>query len=99
MMRDKEGANLAFSTAMTRHPRLQDGWLSWGSFCDKQHEAARALDNGGIRPQPYLENAVACYLQVGGVSDAPPPPPPACPGGGGGGGIGGNACLHTECSS
>ncbi|KAK9855808.1 hypothetical protein WJX84_006870 [Apatococcus fuscideae] len=64
MMRDKEGANLAFSTAMTRHPRLQDGWLSWGSFCDKQHEAARALDNGGIRPQPYLENAVACYLQA-----------------------------------
>lgn len=33
---DNDAANKAFATSLALWPQLAEGWLSWGTFCDKQ---------------------------------------------------------------
>ena len=35
-MEDNDAANKAFATSLALWPQLAEGWLSWGTFCDKQ---------------------------------------------------------------
>ena len=33
---ERDAANKAFATSLALWPQLAEGWLSWGTFCDKQ---------------------------------------------------------------
>jgi len=33
---DNDAANKAFATSLALWPQLAEGWLSWGTFCDKR---------------------------------------------------------------
>lgn len=55
-LEDYEEAHNSFSTAIMLCTALPDGWLSWGSLCDK-----RARAPGGTA---WLDHTVTAYLQV-----------------------------------
>jgi hypothetical protein len=49
-------ANNSFSTALTLHRQLPEGWLSWGTFNDAMYSSSG--------DKAYLESTAACYLQA-----------------------------------
>ncbi|KAL6498032.1 hypothetical protein OROGR_028429 [Orobanche gracilis] len=52
---DCEGANLAYSNAITLFKNLPKGWISWGSYCDMAYRETHE--------EVWLEYAVSCFLQ------------------------------------
>ncbi|XP_057469291.1 transcription-associated protein 1-like [Actinidia eriantha] len=54
-MNDCEGANLAYSNAITLFKNLPKGWISWGNYCDMAYKETHE--------EIWLEYAVSCFLQ------------------------------------
>ncbi|XP_011099839.1 transcription-associated protein 1 isoform X3 [Sesamum indicum] len=52
---DCEGANLAYSNAITLFKNLPKGWISWGNYCDMAYRETHE--------EVWLEYAVSCFLQ------------------------------------
>ncbi|XP_031107078.1 transformation/transcription domain-associated protein-like [Ipomoea triloba] len=52
---DCEGANLAYSNAITLFKNLPKGWISWGNYCDMAYK--------DCHEEIWLEYAVSCFLQ------------------------------------
>ncbi|KAK4416821.1 Transformation/transcription domain-associated protein [Sesamum alatum] len=52
---DCEGANLAYSNAITLFKNLPKGWISWGNYCDMAYRETHE--------DVWLEYAVSCFLQ------------------------------------
>ena len=42
---DNDAANKAFATSLALWPQLAEGWLSWGTFCDKQVSPSRSASS------------------------------------------------------
>jgi len=57
-LNEHPAANNAFSTALTLHHQLPEGWLSWAEFNDSMYTSTAGVDKS------YLEPAAACYLQA-----------------------------------
>ncbi|KAL7102214.1 hypothetical protein ACP275_08G105000 [Erythranthe tilingii] len=51
---DCEGANLAYSNAITLFKNLPKGWISWGNYCDMAYKETHE--------EVWLEYAVSCFL-------------------------------------
>ncbi|XAR57979.1 Non-specific serine/threonine protein kinase [Bertholletia excelsa] len=54
-MNDCEGANLAYSNAISLFKNLPKGWISWGDYCDMAYRETHE--------EIWLEYAVSCFLQ------------------------------------
>ncbi|CAL5373324.1 unnamed protein product [Camellia sinensis] len=54
-MNDCEGANLAYSNAISLFKNLPKGWISWGNYCDMAYKETH--------DEIWLEYAVSCFLQ------------------------------------
>ncbi|KAM6591803.1 hypothetical protein CsatA_014408 [Cannabis sativa] len=54
-LNDSEGANLAYSNAITLFKNLPKGWISWGNYCDMAYKETHE--------EIWLEYAVSCFLQ------------------------------------
>ncbi|GAV88596.1 PI3_PI4_kinase domain-containing protein/FAT domain-containing protein [Cephalotus follicularis] len=54
-LNDSEGANLAYSNAITLCKNLPKGWISWGDYCDMAYKETH--------DEIWLEYAVNCFLQ------------------------------------
>ncbi|KAA8531972.1 hypothetical protein F0562_006886 [Nyssa sinensis] len=54
-LNDCEGANLAYSNAITLFKNLPKGWISWGNYCDMAYKETNE--------EIWLEYAVGCFLQ------------------------------------
>ncbi|CAN0918697.1 Transcription-associated protein 1 [Linum grandiflorum] len=54
-LNDSEGANLAYSNAITLFKNLPKGWISWGNYCDLAYKETH--------DEIWLEYAVSCFLQ------------------------------------
>ncbi|XP_010548285.1 PREDICTED: transformation/transcription domain-associated protein-like isoform X2 [Tarenaya hassleriana] len=54
-LNDTEGANIAYSNAITLFKNLPKGWISWGSYCDMAYQETQ--------DEIWLEYAVSCFLQ------------------------------------
>ncbi|CAI9763537.1 unnamed protein product [Fraxinus pennsylvanica] len=54
-LNDGEGANVAYSNAITLFKNLPKGWISWGNYCDMAYRETRE--------EIWLEYAVSCFLQ------------------------------------
>ncbi|KAK6237341.1 hypothetical protein QUC31_002810 [Theobroma cacao] len=54
-LNDSEGANLAYSNAITLFKNLPKGWISWGNYCDMAYKDSH--------DEIWLEYAVSCFLQ------------------------------------
>ncbi|KAL2497632.1 Phosphatidylinositol 3- and 4-kinase family protein with FAT domain [Abeliophyllum distichum] len=52
---DSEGANLAYSNAISLFKNLPKGWISWGNYCDMAYRETHE--------EIWLEYAVSCFLQ------------------------------------
>ncbi|KAG9129909.1 hypothetical protein Leryth_007000 [Lithospermum erythrorhizon] len=52
---DCEGANLAYSNAVSLFKNLPKGWISWGNYCDMAYR--------DTHEEMWLEYAVSCFLQ------------------------------------
>ncbi|EPS72877.1 hypothetical protein M569_01879, partial [Genlisea aurea] len=52
---DCEGANIAYSNAITLFKNLPKGWISWGNYCDMAYRETNE--------EVWLEYAVSCFLQ------------------------------------
>ncbi|KAI3451444.1 hypothetical protein Pfo_008109 [Paulownia fortunei] len=52
---DCEGANVAYSRAITLFKNLPKGWISWGNYCDMAYRETHE--------EVWLEYAVSCFLQ------------------------------------
>lgn len=52
---DCEGANVAYSHAITLFKNLPKGWISWGNYCDMAYRETHE--------EIWLEYAVSCFLQ------------------------------------
>ncbi|KDP46748.1 hypothetical protein JCGZ_06536 [Jatropha curcas] len=52
---DSEGANLAYSNAISLFKNLPKGWISWGNYCDMAYKETHE--------EIWLEYAVSCFLQ------------------------------------
>lgn len=52
---DCEGANLAYSNAISLFKNLPKGWISWGNYCDMAYKETN--------DEMWLEYAVSCFLQ------------------------------------
>ncbi|CAA2966750.1 transformation transcription domain-associated -like isoform X2 [Olea europaea subsp. europaea] len=52
---DGEGANLAYSNAISLFKNLPKGWISWGNYCDMAYRETHE--------EIWLEYAVSCFLQ------------------------------------
>lgn len=55
-LNDSEGANLAYSNAITLFKNLPKGWISWGNYCDMAYKETHE--------EMWLEYAVSCFLQA-----------------------------------
>ncbi|KAJ4844568.1 hypothetical protein Tsubulata_023584 [Turnera subulata] len=54
-LNDSEGANLAYSNAISLFKNLPKGWISWGNYCDMAYKETH--------DEIWLEYAVSCFLQ------------------------------------
>ncbi|CAI9110926.1 OLC1v1011036C1 [Oldenlandia corymbosa var. corymbosa] len=54
-LNDCEGANLAYSHAISLFKNLPKGWISWGNYCDMAYKETHE--------EMWLEYAVSCFLQ------------------------------------
>ncbi|XWS45545.1 hypothetical protein CRYUN_Cryun15aG0145700 [Craigia yunnanensis] len=54
-LNDPEGANLAYSNAISLFKNLPKGWISWGNYCDLAYKDSH--------DEIWLEYAVCCFLQ------------------------------------
>lgn len=54
-LNDSEGANIAYSNAITLFKNLPKGWISWGNYCDMAYKETH--------DEIWLEYAVSCFLQ------------------------------------
>ncbi|GMI76972.1 hypothetical protein like AT2G17930 [Hibiscus trionum] len=54
-LNDSEGANLAYSNAISLFKNLPKGWISWGNYCDMAYKDSH--------DEIWLEYAVSCFLQ------------------------------------
>ncbi|XWS33857.1 hypothetical protein CRYUN_Cryun22dG0119000 [Craigia yunnanensis] len=54
-LNDSEGANLAYSSAISLFKNLPKGWISWGNYCDMAYKDSH--------DEIWLEYAVSCFLQ------------------------------------
>ncbi|XP_022741614.1 transformation/transcription domain-associated protein-like isoform X2 [Durio zibethinus] len=54
-LNDSEGANLAYSNAISLFKDLPKGWISWGNYCDMAYKDSH--------DEIWLEYAVSCFLQ------------------------------------
>ncbi|XP_010526797.1 PREDICTED: transformation/transcription domain-associated protein-like [Tarenaya hassleriana] len=54
-LNDTEGANIAYSNAITLFKNLPKGWISWGNYCDMAYQETQ--------DEIWLEYAVSCFLQ------------------------------------
>ncbi|XP_024004594.1 transformation/transcription domain-associated protein isoform X2 [Eutrema salsugineum] len=54
-LNDTEGANIAYSNAITLFKNLPKGWISWGNYCDMAYQETE--------DEIWLEYAVSCFLQ------------------------------------
>ncbi|KAJ7953120.1 Transformation/transcription domain-associated protein [Quillaja saponaria] len=54
-LNDSEGANLAYSSAISLFKNLPKGWISWGNYCDMAYKETHE--------EIWLEYAVSCFLQ------------------------------------
>ncbi|XP_059293060.1 uncharacterized protein LOC132046449 isoform X1 [Lycium ferocissimum] len=54
-LNDCEGANLAYSNAISLFKNLPKGWVSWGNYCDMAYKETHE--------EIWLEYAVSCFLQ------------------------------------
>ncbi|TYI41023.1 hypothetical protein ES332_A02G205400v1 [Gossypium tomentosum] len=54
-LNDSEGANLAYSNAISLFKNLPKGWISWGNYCDMAYKDGH--------DEIWLEYAVSCFLQ------------------------------------
>ncbi|XVF59767.1 hypothetical protein PTKIN_Ptkin07bG0302500 [Pterospermum kingtungense] len=54
-LNDSEGANLAYSNALSLFKTLPKGWISWGNYCDMAYKDSH--------DEIWLEYAVSCFLQ------------------------------------
>ncbi|KAE8010614.1 hypothetical protein FH972_006971 [Carpinus fangiana] len=52
---DSEGANVAYSNAISLFKNLPKGWISWGNYCDMVYKETN--------DEIWLEYAVSCFLQ------------------------------------
>ncbi|KAJ4714223.1 transformation/transcription domain-associated protein-like [Melia azedarach] len=52
---DPEGANVAYSNAISLFKNLPKGWISWGNYCDMVYKETQ--------DELWLEYAVNCFLQ------------------------------------
>lgn len=55
-LNDSEGANLAYSNAITLFKNLPKGWISWGNYCDMAFK--------DTQDEIWLEYTVSCFLQA-----------------------------------
>ncbi|KAK9039755.1 hypothetical protein V6N11_014947 [Hibiscus sabdariffa] len=54
-LNDSEGANLAYSNAISLFKNLPKGWISWGNYCEMAYKDSH--------DEIWLEYAVSCFLQ------------------------------------
>ncbi|CAI0392859.1 unnamed protein product [Linum tenue] len=54
-LNDAEGANLAYSNAITLFKNLPKGWISWGNYSEMAYKETH--------DEIWLEYAVSCFLQ------------------------------------
>ncbi|XP_010436242.1 PREDICTED: probable transcription-associated protein 1, partial [Camelina sativa] len=54
-LNDTEGANIAYSNAITLFKNLPKGWISWGNYCEMAYQETQE--------EIWLEYAVSCFLQ------------------------------------
>ncbi|KAK4773935.1 hypothetical protein SAY87_028954 [Trapa incisa] len=54
-LNDSEGANLAYSNALSLFKNFPKGWISWGNYCDMAYKETH--------DEIWLEYAVSCFLQ------------------------------------
>ncbi|KAF7809661.1 transformation/transcription domain-associated protein-like [Senna tora] len=54
-LNDSDGANLAYSNAISLFKNLPKGWISWGNYCDMAYRETHE--------EIWLEYAVSCFLQ------------------------------------
>lgn len=54
-LNDCEGANLAYSNAISLFKNLPKGWISWGNYCDMAYKETHE--------EMWLEYAASCFLQ------------------------------------
>ncbi|KAG5241552.1 FAT domain-containing family protein [Salix suchowensis] len=54
-LNDSEGANLAYSNAISLYKNLSKGWISWGNYCDVAYT--------DTQDEIWLEYAVSCFLE------------------------------------
>ncbi|KAF5735955.1 Phosphatidylinositol 3- and 4-kinase family protein with FAT domain isoform 1 [Tripterygium wilfordii] len=54
-LNDSEGANVAYSNAITLFKNLPKAWISWGNYCDMAYKETH--------DEIWLEYAVCCFLQ------------------------------------
>ncbi|KAI4314757.1 hypothetical protein L6164_027634 [Bauhinia variegata] len=54
-LNDSDGANLAYSNAISLFKNLPKGWISWGNYCDLAYK--------GTHEEFWLEYAVCCFMQ------------------------------------
>ncbi|XP_049383285.1 uncharacterized protein LOC125847672 isoform X2 [Solanum stenotomum] len=54
-LNDCEGANLAYSNAISLFKNLPKGWISWGNYCDMAYKETHE--------EIWLEYSVSCFLQ------------------------------------
>ncbi|XP_022879771.1 transcription-associated protein 1-like isoform X2 [Olea europaea var. sylvestris] len=54
-LNDCEGANIAYSNAISLFKNLPKGWISWGNYCDMAYRETHE--------EIWLEYAVSCFLQ------------------------------------
>ena len=57
---DNDAANKAFATSLALWPQLAEGWLSWGTFCDKQV----SLPHSAPGHQPCTLQLMAYYAEI-----------------------------------
>ncbi|XVE82488.1 hypothetical protein DITRI_Ditri16bG0008800 [Diplodiscus trichospermus] len=54
-LNDSEGANIAYSNAISLFKNSPKGWISWGNYCDMAYKDSH--------DEIWLEYAVCCFLQ------------------------------------
>ncbi|KAI4327728.1 hypothetical protein L6164_020154 [Bauhinia variegata] len=54
-LNDSDGANLAYSNAISLFKNLPKGWISWGNYCDLAYK--------DTHEEVWLEYAVCCFMQ------------------------------------
>ncbi|CAN8229179.1 unnamed protein product [Cochlearia groenlandica] len=54
-LNDTDGANLAYSNAITLFKNLPKGWIRWGNYCDMAYQETQ--------DEIWLEYTISCFLQ------------------------------------